>query len=195
MSDIALAANQGSPGPSSASVLGAGALSAFGNVLSLGGQLWSAERQIDFQREMASTQHQRAVKDLRKAGLNPILAAGGPGASAPMGAIVKPDDPVTPAINSALAAKRLNAELEVLKSQAFKNKAEEAESIGRGIKLGAEYDLINEQKESEKVRRHMVKLGIPEATASANMWRNIKGGGKAAQFAFPFLNMLLRETR
>jgi len=44
-----------------------------------------AERQMAFQREMATTEYQRAVEDMRKAGLNPILAAKG-GNSSPAGA-------------------------------------------------------------------------------------------------------------
>lgn len=44
-----------------------------------------AQRQMDFQERMASTQYQRAAVDLSKAGLNRILAIGSPSA-APMGA-------------------------------------------------------------------------------------------------------------
>lgn len=45
-----------------------------------------ANNQMNFQREMSDTAHQREVKDLRKAGLNPYLTSTGQGASTPSGA-------------------------------------------------------------------------------------------------------------
>lgn len=68
---------------------------------------WSAERQMDFQKKMSDTAHQREVADLKKAGLNPILSASRGGASTPGGAQANVGD-IKP-ITSALEAKALAA--------------------------------------------------------------------------------------
>jgi len=63
-----------------------GGLSAFGAYQQGEAAKSSAKKQMQFQKKMSNTSFQRGMEDLRKAGLNPILAAKVGGASTPQGA-------------------------------------------------------------------------------------------------------------
>ncbi len=86
----------------------------------------------DFTERMSSTSFQRGVADLRKAGINPMLAymkggASTPGAGAPSGAkatMVKSDvgKLLQSTVSTALESKRLNADVKKVSSQTELNK-------------------------------------------------------------------------
>ncbi|AJK28313.1 putative minor capsid protein [Eel River basin pequenovirus] len=62
-----------------------------------------AEANIEFQREMSNSAYQRAMADMRAAGLNPILAYKQGGAGTPQGAVTTVGNALGAGINSALA--------------------------------------------------------------------------------------------
>ena len=104
--------------------LAAGAIGYAGTSATNSSNLRIAREQMAFQKEMSDTAHQRAMKDLEKAGLNPILAAGGPGASTPSGAGAVMSSAAKEGVASAMAARRFRAELELLEEQQKKIREE-----------------------------------------------------------------------
>lgn len=76
-----------------------------------------AQEQMGFQERMSNTAYQRAVQDMRAAGINPMVAFSQGGASSPSGALSTNQNEFSQGVTSAVELRRARAELKNLEAQ------------------------------------------------------------------------------
>lgn len=86
----------------------------------------AANRQMEFQERMSSTAYRRAMKDMKLAGLNPMLAYKQGGASSPGGAMPDIVDSIGQGLQSAKQGALIGAEIANLKAATANTEAQEA---------------------------------------------------------------------
>lgn len=151
--------------------------------------------QMDFQERMSSTAYQRSMADMRKAGLNPMLAYMQGGASSPSGSMAPMQDEIGPAVSSAQHNRRLNQELKLLKastereySAGLKNRAD-AEVAHRTAQNVTEQNwLIREDVKMRQLENLLLRLATPRAKNLADL--EDSRFGKIMPYLERFMNML-----
>ena len=84
----------------------------------------ASARQMAFQKDMSNTSYQRGMEDMKKAGLNPILAGKFGGASTPTGSTYQPENVAVNATQQYLATKQNIANIEKTEAETGKILAE-----------------------------------------------------------------------
>lgn len=153
-----------------------------GNVLgSIGGSAVSsllgqkeARRNRKYQAYMSNTAHQREVNDLRAAGLNPVLSAGGMGASTPHGAMAPISD-----LGQAFKGGMSNAiQAKAVKAQVANTMATTEQNVVRANLDMAMYDEF--KKSSPEVKAAILGQRIFTQSGGKGLWGTLFHGASSA---------------
>lgn len=118
--------------------LGAAALDYYGQKKANKQNREEAARNRQFQERMSNTSWQRAVEDMRAAGINPMLAIDKGGASTPGGSMAQMSSETGPAVSSAMGAKRLRMDMEMAQASIANTRAMEAVARANADKIRVE---------------------------------------------------------
>ena len=132
----------------------------------------ASARQMAFQKDMSNTSYQRGMEDMKKAGLNPILAGKFGGASTPTGSTYNPENVATNAVNTYQTYQKNQADIANVKANTQKIQAETGllnRTQGSGI--GKTFSFIEDKIKgiSSGVNNFINNKNLYEGSAEADV--------------------------
>lgn len=150
--------------------------------------------QNQFQDYMSSTAYQRAVADMRKAGLNPMLAYQQGGASASAGGTIAAENVLGQAATTAIDYRRMKKELEKTDSEIDVNKTMQVNQLAQAQAASATAAQAN-------ANAKLINADLPRAIEQGKIDKqliildNILNKGKKASDMIPKLNINLMKKK
>lgn len=202
--------------------LALGGASLLGGIWSNAQNLGEGKRARQFSEKMAGSAYQRAVMDMKLAGLNPALAYGQGPAATPGASMGSADNAVAGAVSTALQARGQTKSLQLMDEQIAKTREEtkgaRADARVKSLEadtqtakylyyftpegqakpalmdlLKAEYSQKMAGSARDVAGARLAELSIPEQQALARVFEQAGGGGKAIQLMLPLLTSFMRR--